>query len=348
MGEYNPPLHPSQEGIYRKDSMMTITNKILGSTRRAVSTPFNRLLNMADPPVIVLVYHRVATLSSDPEMLAVTPENFRGQMQYLKENVSLVRLEEDWTKASKPAVAITFDDGYADNALAALPVLEEVGVPATFFISTGTIGTTQEFWWHELERLILGRERLPSGFVLKNGSFARTWPTVTGPERREFYNEMVQLMNSADPGRRNIWMDQLRNWAQGEEKIDGTHRLMTVDELRLLAASRWVTIGAHTVTHSRLSSLTTEAQREEITASKKQLEAWLGRAVTVFSYPFGKRSDFTDETAALCREAGFAKAAANFPGQAHRWTDPYRIPRHLVRNWPVETFAVKLRGFWTR
>ena len=204
--------------------MTTITDKILGSARRAVSTPLNRLLNLADPPVIVLVYHRVATLSSDPEMLAVTPENFRAQMRYLKENVSLVRFEEDWTKASKPAVAITFDDGYADNALAALPILEEVGVPATFFISTGTIGTTREFWWHELERLILGGERLPSSFTLKNGRFARTWPTGTDPERQEFYHEIVRLMNSSDPERRNIWLAQLRDWAQCEEKIDDTHR----------------------------------------------------------------------------------------------------------------------------
>jgi hypothetical protein len=49
---------------------------------------------------------------------------------------------------------------------------------------------------------------------------------------------------------------------------------------------------------------------------------------------------------AICREAGFAKAAANFPGQAHRWTDPFQIPRQLVRDWPVDIFAQKLKRFW--
>lgn len=136
--------------------MTEITGKILGSARKLVRTPLNRLLNRVDPPVIVLLYHRVTTLVSDPEMLAVSPENFRAQMRHLKENHHLVRFEEDWSKAAKPAVAITFDDGYADNALEALPILDEVGVPATFFVSTGTIGTTREFWWHELERIILG------------------------------------------------------------------------------------------------------------------------------------------------------------------------------------------------
>jgi peptidoglycan/xylan/chitin deacetylase (PgdA/CDA1 family) len=123
---------------------------------------------------------------------------------------------------------------------------------------------------------------------------------------------------------------------------------MTVDELRLLSGSGCVTIGAHTVTHTRLSSLSPEAQREEIFSSKRELEEWLGREISTFSYPFGRRSDYTNESIALCRQAGFIRAAANFPGQAHRWTDPYQIPRHLVRNWPVETFAEKLRGFWTR
>ncbi len=328
--------------------MTEIAHKILGSARRAVCTPLNRLLNLADPPVIVLVYHRVATLSSDPEMLAVTPENFRAQMRYLKDNVSLVRFEEDWTKASKPAVAITFDDGYADNALEALPILEEVGVPATFFVSTGTIGTTREFWWHELERLILGGDSLPSSFALNSGKFVRTWPTGSDSQRLDFYHEIVRLMNNSDAEHRNVWLNQLRDWAQCEEKIAGTHRAMTLDELRRLAASRWATIGSHTVTHTQLSSLTPDAQREEIATSKRQLEEWLGQEITVFSYPFGKRRHYTKESVTLCREAGFTKAAANFPGQAHWWTDPYRIPRHLVRNWPAEIFIGKLRGFWTR
>ena len=196
--------------------------------------------------------------------------------------------------------------------------------------------------------LILGGESLPSSFTLNDGRFGKTWPTGTDPERQEFYHEIVRLMNNADPERRNIWLTQLRDWAQCEEKSADTHRAMTVDELRLLAASRWVTIGAHTVTHTRLSSLPPDAQREEIATSKRQLEEWLGREITVFSYPFGRRSHYTKESVQLCREAGFTKAAANFPGQAHRWTDPYRIPRHLVRNWPVEVFAEKLRGFWTR
>ena len=323
-------------------------NNLYVSARALVRTPLNLLLNQVDPPVIVLIYHRVTTLPADPEMLAVTPENFRQQMRYLKDTVPLVRFEDDWAKTTKPAICITFDDGYADNALEALPILEEVGVPATFFVSTGTIGTMEEFWWHELERIILEPQDLPATFTLNDGRFGKTWPTGTDRERREFFHGFVRLMTDADTERRDDWLTRLRTWAHIKEEIADAHRAMSVDELRLLAASRWVTIGAHTVTHTRLSSLTFAAQREEIATSKRQLEAWLEREIQVFSYPFGRRTDYTKESSAICREAGLIKAAANFSGQAHRWTDPFQVPRHLVRNWPVEIFAEKLREFWTR
>jgi peptidoglycan/xylan/chitin deacetylase (PgdA/CDA1 family) len=328
--------------------MTEITPKIRRSLCSLLCTPYKRLLNIIDPPLIVLLYHRVTTLASDPEMLAVTPDNFRSHMKFLKERVPLVRFDEEWTKFSRPAVAITFDDGYADNALEALPILEEVGVPATFFVSTGTIGTATEFWWHELERIILMEKSLPSLFALHDCSSERRWPTGSFRERQEFYNEIMRLMNEADAMHRNNWLAQLRSWAGTDAAPEEIHRSMSVDELRLLAGNGLVTIGAHTVSHTRLSSLSTEAQLNEIQTSKKQLEEWLDREISTFSYPFGRRSDYTQQSISLCRQAGFTKVAANFPGQAHRWTDPYQIPRHLVRNWPVETFAQKLRGFWTR
>ena len=310
--------------------------------------PINRLLNRFDPPVVVLLYHRVNTLPSDSEMLAVTPDNFRAHLQFLKKSFPLVRFEEDWTKPPKPAIAVTFDDGYADNALEALPILEEVGVPATFFISTGTINTKEEFWWNEIEHIILDGRALPSRFTLQDGHFNKTCPTGTDRERQEFYQVLVRYMTNADSQRRDELLLQLRNWAQHKQVAADINRAMTLEELRLLAKSEWATIGAHTVSHTRLSSLPANSQRQEIRDSKVQLETWLNSKITVFSYPFGKRRDYTKETVELCREAGYTKAAINVPGQAHRWTSPYRIPRLLVRNWPVEMFAKMLETFWTK
>ena len=328
--------------------MTDLAVKIRRSVRSLFRTPLNGMLNRIDPPVIVLLYHRVTKLSSDPELLAVSPDNFRAQLLHLKKTLPVIRFDDDWEQAQRPAAVVTFDDGYADNALEALPILEELGVPATFFISTGSIGAGSEFWWHELERIILEQQVVPPSFTLDNGRTGRSWPAGTRSERQELYHGIMQLMNNVDAGRREAWLMQVRHWAKVEEKATDRHRLMSVDELRLLAESSLVTIGAHTVTHTRLSSLSRDRQREEITESKFQLEQWLGKEIQTFSYPFGRKSDYTKESITLCRQAGFTRAAANFPGQAHRWTDSYQIPRHLVRNWPAEVFAEKLRRFRTR
>jgi peptidoglycan/xylan/chitin deacetylase (PgdA/CDA1 family) len=305
-----------------------------------------RLLNRLDPPILILIYHRVASLPSDPQLLAVSPPHFRDHLGFLKDNFAIARFEDDWSRVDKPAVVVTFDDGYADNVLQALPIVEEVGVPVTFFVSTGNVGTTREFWWDELERLVLGRWEFSPQFTIRDGEIERSWSTASSADRQELYRELHRLMLTLDPARRVEWIARLREWAQASEEGREVHRPMTVDEMRRLAASRWATVGAHTVSHSRLSALPVAAQRAEIFESKQQLEAWIGREVRVFSYPFGRRADYTRATRELCREAGFEKAAANFRGQVHAWTDRFQLPRLLVRDWPLDVFTERLKVFW--
>jgi peptidoglycan/xylan/chitin deacetylase (PgdA/CDA1 family) len=267
-------------------------------------------------------------------------------MRYLKDRFPLVRFEDDWSRVERPAIAVTFDDGYADNVLEALPVLEEVGVPATFFVSTGNLDTMREYWWDELERIIMGDRPFFERFTLSDSRFGRGWPTATPAGRTVLYRELHPLMMQADPARREDWMMQLRRWAQAGEVGREAYRTMTADELRRLATSKWVTIGAHTVTHTPLSILSENQQREEIVSSRLHLETLLGTEIKVFSYPFGRKSDYNRTSVRICREAGFIKVASNFPGQVHRWTDPYQLPRQLVRNWGPDTFASKVKDFW--
>jgi peptidoglycan/xylan/chitin deacetylase (PgdA/CDA1 family) len=308
----------------------------------------NRISNLFDPPVIILIYHRVAELLSDPEMLAVSPLNFRKQLDYLKQNWRIVRFEDDWTGLQEPAVAVTFDDGYVDNLHAALPILERAEVPATFFVSTGRLGTDRVFWWNELEEMLLRGGELPPRFSLQDSRFGRAWDTVTPEQRRRLYAALSQLMHQVDHQRRENWLGQLRDWSSRDLVRESPHRCMTQEELQTLAASPWATIGAHTVTHSALSALSEAQQRTEIVSSRLDLEKILGEEVATFSYPFGRKVDYNRTSVRLCREAGFAKVASNFPGQVHRWTDPLQLPRHLIRDWDETTFAAEMKKFWTR
>ena len=320
----------------------TLAQRARGAARAAAK----RLLNRIDAPVLVLIYHRVTTLTHDPQLLAVAPEHFRDQLRFLKRRYPLVRFDADWSAVAEPSVAITFDDGYADNALEALPIIEEVGVPVTFFISTGYVGTEREFWWDELERLILGAAARPETFVLRDQNFGTRWPTRTEAERSSLYRELHPLMKQVDHLHRETWLNQVRQWAGPAEQGRERCRPLSRAELLRLAASTWATIGAHTVWHTRLSVLSPERQEEEILGSKNDLAAWTGKDITVFSYPFGGQCDYNRDSLRICRKAGFIRAAANRSGQAHRWTDPCQVPRHLVRNWPLELFRENLQSFW--
>jgi hypothetical protein len=81
----------------------------------------------------------------------------------------------------------------------------------------------------------------------------------------------------------------------------------------------------------------------QIVESKTRLQEITGCAVTGFAYPFGGRADYTPKTVGLVREAGFSLACANVPGLVRRRTDPFQLPRVLVRNWDADVFAGRLR-----
>ena len=306
----------------------------------------NRVLNAFDSPVIVLAYHRVTVVPSDPHQLAVTPDNFRAHMQYLRRHCRCARLEEDWSKLREPAVVVTFDDGYADNLHHALPILAEAGVPATFFISIGNLGTRDEFWSDELERLVLGEGDRPASFTLQDPEHGGRWISASREQRLALHDGLHGLMLKIRSERREDWLDQLRRWARVERAAREAYRALTREELQALAASGLVTVGAHGLTHTPLAALDEEEQRREIVQSRRQLEELLGREVVAFSYPFGGRRQYDRTTRRLCREAGFRRAVTSLPGQVHRWTDPLQMPRQMVRNWDGETFATRMKSFW--
>ncbi|HYR69299.1 MAG TPA: polysaccharide deacetylase family protein [Candidatus Dormibacteraeota bacterium] len=314
---------------------------------RAARRAGNRLVNLFDPPILVLAYHRVADLTQDPQSLAVHPERFRAQLRFLRRHYELLRLEDSWPRVEKPAAIVTFDDGYADNATAALPILEEENVPATFFVSVGAVESGGEFWWDELERWLLTDASLPNPLEIDTGADRHAWPTKTPEDRRSLYDALHARLRAFRPALRARLLEELRVAADGAASPRPSHRPLTTAEIARLAQSRWASVGAHGVSHTPFATLSLEEQREELRTSRERLQSWSGADVATFSFPFGGRRDFTRDSVRLAREAGFRRVAANAPGQIHRWSDPFVVPRFLVRDWDEERFASELYRFQT-
>lgn len=296
--------------------------------------------------VLTLLYHRVTNLDYDKNLLAVTQDNFYEQMACLKKNYPIVRYEQDWNQLDNDAVCITFDDGYMDNFTEAVPILRELDIPATIFVATANINTSEEFWWDELERLLLDKEHnYCDTFKLEDDLFSCQWSTETFSEREELYDTLHWLMyNKITVNKRKNWMNQLREWKQTGSVGRMQNRALQVDKTDL--QDPLLTIGAHTVNHPSLRSLSYQEQYYEISRSIKDLEALLKRKIDVFSYPFGSEQDYDRTTIEICKELQIQKAAANIPGLWIPQSDKYQTPRNIVRNWDVREYMRKIESFW--
>jgi peptidoglycan/xylan/chitin deacetylase (PgdA/CDA1 family) len=141
-------------------------------------------------------------------------------------------------------------------------------------------------------------------------------------------------------------LDTLLDWTGAESLCRPTHCVLKLPEVIALAQGGLIEIGAHTVTHTSLSALPVASQKNEIWKSKTYLDEKLDSPVTSFSYPYGRRSDYTAETVQLVREAGFACACSNFPGVVQRSADRFQLPRLHVHDWDGETFSRWLWGWF--
>ena len=318
---------------------------------------------------IILLYHRVAELPSDPQSLAVTPEHFEKQLQFLRRRaklISLGQLAHDLHdgRVQDGSVVITFDDGYADNALQAAPILRRLRVPATMFVTTAYTGLSREFFWDELERIFLSPGELPvqlhlplvSGeFFLDLGKWSvctpqemerwKNWNVLAAKDptpRHRAYRRLCALLYQQTVSQRRDLLDRLRDWAGVDANGRSSHRMMSTQELRDVARDGLIEIGGHTTDHPRLSSESIDSQREQIGSNKAAVESILSRPVTSFSYPFGTRHDFTPQTVALLKQAGYADACANFSGLVSAQAYAYQLPRVIVRNWTAEQFERQL------
>jgi peptidoglycan/xylan/chitin deacetylase (PgdA/CDA1 family) len=122
------------------DNVKTLIRNQLNGFRKAADIASNGAC-------LVLLYHRVSDYVTDPQLLCVTPENFDKQIKYLVEKYNVLTVEEFYSIISKnekfpdKSVLLTFDDGYADNFIYALPILEKHSAQALFYICPGNFET---------------------------------------------------------------------------------------------------------------------------------------------------------------------------------------------------------------
>ncbi|MHB1688187.1 MAG: polysaccharide deacetylase family protein [Ignavibacteriaceae bacterium] len=313
-----------------------------------VPIPQRILFNMIDTPAVILIYHRVVELESDPQLLTVTPKNFEDHIYYLKNNFNILSPDQfkDYLNGKKEfppkSLLITFDDGYADNYLNALPVLEKYKAPALFFISTSMLNTKEEMWWDRLDKIFFSGKKLPQKLETKINDKNISLDISSPSALNKTYYSLHQLIKFNKKDVRDEIIDSLFKWSGITSTKRDTYRMMDHDELIKMDKSSYAFIGAHTKTHTPLSILSYDEQFEEVNGSKIFLENLVKHSIKYFSYPFGNRRDYDNQSVEVCRRLDFDFVCANYYSQVHRWTNKYELPRALVRNWDLNYFKKQI------
>ncbi len=315
------------------------------------------------PNATILMYHRVAGLQTDPWLLCVSPENFYEQVQVLKQ-YEVIPMQQFIAnlKANKlsRSIVITFDDGYQDNFAHARPVLEEAGLPATFFISSGFTGKQKEFWCNELDRIFLEPGRLPEKLDINTKNIRlslnlgedslltgarleqyKNWIAWEEPptRRHSLYAEISKLIRPLPQDQQEELLETLYKWSGKEREIRPGNLMMNEKEIKTLSNDRLFEIGAHTVSHPELSALAAPDQYNEITGNIKFLENIIERPVKGMAYPYGS---YNAETVREVERSGLQYACTTEQKPVLKGDPLFTLPRLRVKNWNGAEFKKRI------
>lgn len=294
--------------------------------------------------LLILTYHRV--LSEHDPLIPHEPWRsvFTQQMKLLRRHFNPLPLEEAFERMGKGslpsrAVCVTFDDGYTDNYLNALPILEETGVPATCFVATDYLDGGCMF--NDVVIEAVRRVKTPTIDVSWLG--LGKLPCDSNERRRDTTGRILDAIKYEEPAVRRQHAERLARESGGGAPAD----LMMSAEQASEMAARGVAFGAHTRTHPILARISQEESRNEIRGSRERLEKLLGRPVRMFAYPNGRSGrDFLDRDVEEVRAAGFTCAVTTDWGCAKPNTDPLRLPRINVSGERGDLLGLRLGKYF--
>jgi peptidoglycan/xylan/chitin deacetylase (PgdA/CDA1 family) len=288
----------------------------------------------------VLMYHRVLTM---PDALTgeVHASDFDVQMRALRECFNVLPLAEASARLANgtlPArsVAITFDDGYADNALVAVPILKRHGLHATFFVANGYLNGGRMFNDTVIEAV--RRARGPA-LELSVAGLPSALPVGSVDEKKAALGRILGVVKYLEPEQRTEVVAQVAHAAGSPLPHD---LMMNDGQVRSLIAAG-MDVGGHTINHPILKSVDLDTARREIEGNRRALGAIIGKLPDMFAYPNGSPGkDYAYAHTKLVREAGYKAAVTTSWGTAWTGCDLYQLPRFTPWDRSPRRFVLRL------
>ena len=312
---------------------------------------------------LILTYHGVlsAAPGHDPFLNHnfIAADVFDRQMQWLREHyepVPLGLLVDCYRQRKQPparAVAITFDDGFANNATVAFPILRRHAIPFTVFVTTGMIDAPgAQLWTERVKRSIYMHEGTSARVSLAGHQFVLD--LGSSDKRASSARAVALFLKRQSIAVRDAAVATLEG-ELGRPALDVNdaerYAFLTWDQVRAMADAG-VEFGSHTVSHPILSTLDDEDVERELRESRARIELELKRPCRLFAYPNGSAADFTPRDKRALHNAGYSAAFSLCGGLNTISSDLYQIDRINVGRQldPLlfEAAAVGLLGFANR
>tara|TARA_Y100000816_G_scaffold292520_1_gene288304 strand:+ start:16282 stop:17199 length:918 start_codon:yes stop_codon:yes gene_type:complete len=249
----------------------------------------------------ILLYHGVTDQKSKGiENFSGKHLNYRDfstQMKWLQKNANVISMEEvshlikNKIKFTKKTVAVTFDDGFKNNATVAAPILDKFNIPATFYISAGQIGKNNPFWVDIIENCI-NKTSLQEISLNLN---------VQKKFNIRSYHEKINAVSKIKKYCKKISNDERKKVILNLEKVTSVktssktcknYNIMSWKDIKNLSAKSNFIIGGHSMNHEILSSLSIKEMKINIAQSIRLIENKIGSPVRHYSYPEGQRNHY--------------------------------------------------------
>ena len=277
----------------------------------------------------ILIFHRVRAQPDPMAPSEIDAAGFDTLLGVLARSFKVLTLGDAAVRlqaGSLPAraLSITFDDGYADNADIALPLLQKHGLKASFFVSSGFLDGGR-MWNDSIIESVRQSPRDTADLTFLGDGFSATEDMRSVNARRSLLERLLRAIKYLTPEQRQPVIATLQECLTVDRL---PHDLMMRSEQVRLLRTAGMEIGAHTRDHPILCTLSADAAREEIQEGRKALEHILGEAVDVFAYPNGKPGqDYDAVHVDIVRELGFKAAVSTSQGIATKGDDLFQLPR---------------------
>jgi len=282
------------------------------------------------PTLSIVTYHHVADHDPhypfDPDTADASRAQFRRQIEMLARYGTPIGVDEllraiEGGPLPKNPVMVTFDDGYRSCHDVALPILRQVGIPATFFVSTSFITERKLYWWERIALLLTRTRR-------QRAAIRYPRPLELDVRDRKLRGRLTGLVKTERMLDVERFLEGLAaalevEWTPEIEARHANDMIMTWDQVRALAKAG-MDVESHTRRHRVLQTLAPADLEDELTGSRQELEAQLGRPVRVIAYPVGRRIATESHIRRALAAAGYRVGMSNKTGVNRLWPAVFR------------------------